>query len=316
MAILNPRELKNQAQERIGQSRVDPRILVLIYTGVTVGLSLLVNGLHLLLQQQIGGTGGLGGLGTRSLLQTLQTLLSYFSTFFSPFWTAGFLYAIILLVRRLNPEPRDLLFGFRRLPRILSYTLLELLVVTGVMILCTNLASTLFLMTPLSEPMVDALAPMLESADFDVLELDVIPFSSFLPLLLLFLALFVPFFARVSYSLRLSVYLLVEGPGVSALGAMLLSRQMMKGHKMQMFKLDLSFWWFYVLEGLLVIVCYLDVILPALGISLPFDSTVAYFVFLALYGVLQMGLHYWKKCQVETTYVLAYEAIVHPETVQ
>ena len=54
-------------------------------------------------------------------------------------------------------------------------------------------------------------------------------------------------------------------------------------------------------------------ILSLAGMPLPMDETVMFFGTIAAYCVLITALSLWKKAQGETSYVLAYEAIAHPE---
>ena len=77
--------------------------------------------------------------------------------------------------------------------------------------------------------------------------------------------------------------------------------------------------WIIPVVSLLVAVItalgYLDLILAMVGIPLPMDETVMFFATIAAYCVLITALSLWKKAQVETSYVLAYESIAHPEPV-
>ena len=57
-------------------------------------------------------------------------------------------------------------------------------------------------------------------------------------------------------------------------------------------------------------------ILSLAGIPLPMDETGMFFGTIAAYCVLITALSLWKKAQVEASYVLAYEAIAHPEPIQ
>ena len=79
-----------------------------------------------------------------------------------------------------------------------------------------------------------------------------------------------------------------------------------------MLKLDLSFWWYYVLGGLTIAVTYLDVLLPAAGVVLPWSGAVCYFGSFILGGICQVLLHWWRKNQVEVTYAHAYEILNQP----
>lgn len=315
MAYLNPKQLKAQAARRIGESRPDPKQLILVYTCVIILLSLLVNGLNLYLDSQISGTGGLSGLGTRSLLETVQTLLSYFTMIFTPFWSAGMLAAVIAIVRRGDADPRNLKSGFKM--RVVTYSLLELCITMLILMLCTYAACYIYMMTPLADPLVALMdsGELLTAAgelNYDAFTAELI-LSTCMPLLAILLVLFVTLYVFFLYSIRLALYLLVEGQPMGAMTAILASFKLMKGHRFQMFKLDLSYWWYYALSSLISVVAYLDVILPELGIHLPMGDTVSYFVALILSLACQLALNLWKKLDVDATYVLAYDAIAHPQ---
>ena len=104
--------------------------------------------------------------------------------------------------------------------------------------------------------------------------------------------------------------------GSGALAAIVHSSRMTKKNRLQLVKLDLSFWWYHALSFLIAMVAYLDVLLGILGVELPVDPMVLYFATLAAYCVLQTGLFLWKKCSVDAAYVLAYEQIAYPEPVE
>ncbi len=306
MTQLNSKDLRRQARQTL--QAVDTRPIIALYVGVSVLLSLVINGLNVYLDHQISGTGGLAGLGTRSVLETIQQMLSYVSMLFSPFWQAGFMSTMIVALRTQQADPSRMLDGCGRFSKVLSHTALNMLIVFGVSLAVANAASYLFTLTPLSNELNAILLPILESGDLSSLPIEAM-MEAMVPLFLIFGAIFIPVYIFIQYLLRLSLYLLMEGAPRGAFQSMSLSTRKMKGYKWQMLQLDLSFWWFYLLDGLLVVVCYLDVILPTLGIQLPINETVAYFATLILYGVLQMALHLWKRGEVMLTYLHAYEVI-------
>lgn len=314
MIPFRPKEIQSQARDRLRDNGTQAWQLVLIHTGVIVLISLLSNGLHFYLDEQISSTGGLSGLGTRSMLQTLQTMLQYASTLFAPFWSAGFLTVSMIWAANGLPQSKDLLYGFRRFRSILSYELLLCLMCFFVIMGSGYLTGFLFSFTPFAAPLIELLEPVVNSGTMD---LSVIPedqlIAAYLPFLIMWILVMIIPLTRLLYTLRLSLYFLLDHPDMSAIRAMMTSSGAMRGRKFQMFKLDLSFWWYYLLESLLVIVCYLDMILPLFGISLPFSETFGYFLFLALYGILQIILHIWKKPEVATSYALAYHFITHPD---
>ena len=115
---------------------------------------------------------------------------------------------------------------------------------------------------------------------------------------------------------RLAELWLMDHPQGGALAALQSSRMLMRGNWKALLRVDLSFWWYYLLVTVITAVGYLDVILALAGIPLPMEETVMFFATIAAYCVLITALSLWKKAQVETSYVLAYEAIAHPEPVE
>lgn len=316
MAKLNIRELKSQAAQRL-ENQSNPKHIILVYTLVLAALSLVISGLSLYLDSQIGSTGGLSGIGMRSVLQTLQTLLSYFATLFTPFWTAGLLSAAIAIAREQEAGPRHLMDGFKRAPRVLSYSLLEILISMLVCMSCFYMATYLYMLTPLSDGLSNAVSGMTEAQLTDTTAiLAALPYETLMQtaigIVACFLVFFIPIFGYISYSMRMGLYLVMQGKRTSAFAAVLMSNQLMKGHRLQLFRLDLSHWWYFLLESLIAVVAYLDVILPMFGVELPFGETTAYFAAMIASLIVQLVLYVWKKLQVETTYVLAFENFAQP----
>ena len=323
MAILNPSGLRNRGAAAVERCRGECLRLVLIYCGVTALLNLGSNGLHLYLDSHIVGTGGLSGLGMRSVLQTVQELLVYINFFFTPFWTAGFLYAMMNLVRGQAPGSADLLAGFRRFGRVLAHTAFHVMILMVLVMAAANAAAVIFSFTPLSGDFVEQMGPLMnDPAVFTpegILDLSKVPMETILaamwPMLAITAAILLPVYIWLSYGFRLSLYLVMDQP-ISGARAYMESMRLMRGHKRELFRLDLHFWWYHALGLLIALVGYLDTILTTLGISLPMDSTVMFFLTLGGYFVLQTGLFLWKKCEVDSTYVLAYEAIIRSDPAQ
>ena len=88
------------------------------------------------------------------------------------------------------------------------------------------------------------------------------------------------------------------------------STLMMKGHRMGLLKLDLSFWWFYLAQGLAGLVLYGDVILAAAGVSLPWSGTVSYYLFYALSLLLEGVVYYFFLNRIETAYAMVHDALL------
>ena len=321
---LNIRELRDRAAGLAAQNREPLRKLLLIYCGVIAVLTLGVPALDLFLSDQIGTTGGLAGMRLRTVLQTIREILNLVNQFFGYFWSAGFVVAMMAMVLGREPQTRDLTGGFRRFFRVLGHIAFEFLFVVALLLAAVNLAAMLFSMSPQGGALVRELTAITSNPDLltaeGMLNVDLIPMDLLaaitLPMLTITMVIFLPVYIWLSYGFRLSLYLLLDGTAPSAFQARFLSLRLMRGHKWSMLKLDLSFWWYYLLVTVITAVGYLDVILSLAGIPLPMDETVMFFGTIAAYCVLITALSLWKKAQVETSYVLAYEAIAHPEPIQ
>jgi hypothetical protein len=91
--------------------------------------------------------------------------------------------------------------------------------------------------------------------------------------------------------------------------AMVNSFNITKGSCLQVLKIDLSFWWFYLLQLFSIVLCYADTILPALGVSLPVSGVTAAFLFYIL-GTLLQGVLLWQwEARRVTVYGLAYRTL-------
>ena len=93
------------------------------------------------------------------------------------------------------------------------------------------------------------------------------------------------------------------------LQAVLHSRILMKGHRKELFLLDLSFWWFYLLELGIFILSAGNLLLSAMGIALPLSDAVAAWVFPLIALLAYLALHWLAKPKLEITYALFYRDI-------
>lgn len=309
MPTLTPGILKSQSALRLRDTNSSR--LVLIHTGALLSLSILASAINLFLNDQISTTGGLGGLQARSILQSLQAFLQYGTTLFSPFWQAGFTLAMLHTASGAAASGKDLLGGFRRWTAVLSLQLFTMVIYFGAAISCGYLAATVFALTPFSDSLADILEPMLASGTLDLTTLPAEALlDAYIPMLVIFLAFLLPLALYFTLSLRLSEYLILDHK-MGGFAAVHFSMAAMRGNRIKMLKLDLSFWWYYLIEVLLSIVCYLDLLLPLLGVTLPFNETIAFFAALLLYAGLELAFHLWKKPYHDVTYALAYQEILH-----
>lgn len=307
MDIRNRRGLKLDAKAALEATSGDPKKIIMIHTGASAALALVLALLDYLLQQQIGNTGGLSGVGLRTILETTQAVLSYAELAALLFWQIGYVYIALQIGRGQNVQVNGLLEGFRQFGPVLRLRLVTMLLYSGVVFAGVYLGTMVFTLTPWSATLLSAYETGSEATIMAAMEASMLPMMAVvMPVLL---ALLVPYY----YRLRMADYLLMDHPEMGAMMAIRISRLMMRGNRLQLLKLDISFWWFYILELLTVLVGYGDLILPMFGLKLPWSGTMSYFVFLVLFYLCQLALYWWKGNEVRVTYALAYDALLPKE---
>lgn len=304
-------EAKEKAALALQAARFSPAKLALIHTGIAVGLNLVIMVINYLLNQNMGG--GLAGMDTRAVLQTVQMALSTAYMILTPFWSMGLVGTILRLSRQESAQPEDLLEGFRRFGPTLRLMLLQGILYFAVMMACLNFATMIFTFTSLSDSMYAQLEPIVAGSTTGQLMLDTETIMalqpSMIPAYVIFGVLFCVVAIPLFYRFRMAQYVLMDQKGTGALAAMVLSARMMKGKRLQLFRMDLSFWWYYLLQLIIACAAYLDVLLPALGISLPISGDALLFGSFGLYLVLQLLFAYKCLAPVQTAYACAYDML-------
>lgn len=314
MNIRNIRQIHETAAQRLEQAQYKQQI-ILIYAAISLGLSALVSVATYFLSHQISQTGGLSNMGTRSILSTLETLLPILQNLVLLCLELGFLNAMIRMSRGLYTTPQSLRAG---LPRFWAAIRCSLLVSFRYLLASMAgfyLALILFGLTPLSNDAMEILTPI--SQQMTVLDTQIVVDDATLfalmdaltPLYIILALVLVVMLVPLYYRYRLANYILMDKPAYGALRAMTESQILMRKNCFALFKLDLSLWWYYLLTGLSLAVCYGDAICALLGIPLPWSDTVSYFLFYGLFLLVQFVLYYFFGNRIGVTYALAYEAL-------
>ncbi len=315
------RNLQRSATEALGQASFAPGRLMLLYAGISAALLLLFSTVDFFLQRQIAQTGGLSGLGIRSVLTTISTVLSQGVNIAMPFWTIGYLSASLQMGRRLPFSGSTLLDGFRNAGPVFRLMLLKGLAFFLPALACFYPAMMIFLLTPFSEALTQAITPLLsESSDFQAI-VDNEAFlaavdESTLPAMLIFLGLYLLVCIPLFYRLRLADLALMENPQAGAMAAIRKSFVLTRRNCSRLVKMDLSYWWYYALTAIILVVAYGDVLAPYFGISLPMDQQTAFFVFYDVYLLAQFALRLWMMNRVQVSYVLLYDDLVPSQPVR
>lgn len=316
MDIRDRRSLKTEAKSALGTAVYSPGKLVLIHTGIMAAMTLLFIGADLLLQSFIASTGGLSGMGMRSVLSTVQSLLGMLSSAVLPVWSVCYYFAALRLSRRELAAPDSLMDGLRNLGPLVRLLLIACLLMFCIGMLCYMPSAGLYLLTPAAQTTMEALGPAVNEAVASgstsiVLDETAMAAAAGDGLLMLLILLLVTVVACVPvfYRLYLAVYALADDPKAGALAALRKSMKLTKGNAMNLFRIDLSFWWFYVLEALAVALSYGDDLLYMAGVPLPLSETAAVLLFQALSLAGQMALYYFAKNKVLVTHAVAYDVL-------
>ena len=314
MDIRNRTQLRQFAAERLESAR-DAQKIVTIYAAIIIGMSVAAALVNYVLGLQIDQTGGLSNIGTRTVLSSLQTMLPLVQTVVSICLQLGYTSAMLRIARGQYASPNSLRLGFDRFWVLLRYTILYNAILMGMGFASLYLGMTIFAMTPLSRPAMELITPLLSQNTLinaavtipDTLYSQLL--RSMIPAFLICIVVFCLLCVPTLYRMRMATYVIIDKPGIGALAALRESKKMMRRNCLHLFKLDLSMWWFYLSLILASVVCYGDMILPMLGIELPFSSDVNFFLFYGLYWALDFVIFYYLRNPVEVTYALAYDSI-------
>lgn len=307
---MDPKAIKQSAAQILTRAAHDPKKLALLYAGTATVFSLICTLLSYFLGLAASSASGLSGLALRSMLESGQVVLSLVSSLLLPFWQMGFLFAALGYSKEAPVDNRSLLEGFRRWGAVLRLNILLGLVLSGMVMVCAYIAILIFTFSPFSASLDQAMQPILNdplvTEITDEIFYQMLPHMSWLFVLfgVALLVVGLPFY----YRYRMSEFALMDGaPG--ALAAVQQSKLLSRNNRMGMFKLDLSFWWYYLVQVLISAIAYADAILPALGIKLPVGDGVAFWVFY----ILSLGIQFlfaWRfAVHYQTSFALYYKRL-------
>lgn len=313
--IPSAKYLKNKAANRLAGAK-EPQKILLIYAAIFLGSSLLVTAVRFGLANEIAQTGGLRNLGIRSVLSTADSILPMLQMALMLCLNLGFVAAMLRISRRQFASPMTLKAGVERFWVLLRTRVLMFFIYSGAGFVSFYLSIALFMLTPLSNGFKELALPLVSTGEFnpqilvDQPELldEIMP--SMIPMFILFGVLLAAVCLILSYRYRLVNYLLIDNPQFGASYTLRMSRIHMRGNKLTMFKLDLSYWWYYLLELLTTLILYSDLLLALLGISLPLSADAMFWVTVITSLGANFAVLWFFQMKVEITYALAYDAIV------
>lgn len=306
MSIPSAKYLKKKASNRL-QSGNDPKKVVLVYAGIVALSSLVVTVVQDLLDSQISQTGGIQNIGTRSMLTTADTVLTIAQLLLVMCLTLGYTGSMLRIARGQYASPNSLKSGGERIWVLLRTRLLQMLIMTAAAFALCFLVVNVCLLTPLSNRVIAVMgtvsAEELLSNGLALIAL----YSAMLPIILIYLVALVPLLWYFSCTYRMVDYLLIDRPQLGAFGVLRESRRMMQGNMKMMFRVDLSFWWYYLLQVLVSVLVYLNMVLAPFAIGLP--PEVLYWGTVVLYLAADFALRYFFSNKVAVTYALFYDSL-------
>lgn len=314
MNIRNRRAIHETAADALSRA-TEARRIVLVYGLICCGLSLASTIVSSLLGNRIAGTGGLGNIGIRSILSTVQSVLPMVNLIVTACLGLGYHTAMLCYTRGFEADTHTLMSGFRHFGAVIRTMLLEIAVYTGAGFFAVYLSSFIFMATPYAADFASVMEPMLSSMTVmnSTLALDeatlMAAAGSMLPMFWILLAVCLVLMVPLHYRFRMVNFCLADDPRFGAVHAVLKSRQMMRRNCLKLFRLDLNLWWFYAAQAVISLVCYGDLLLPMIGITLPWSNAVSYYLFLVLSLLMQMALYYFGMNRVYATYAVAYDAL-------
>lgn len=317
MLMSPPKVLKETAARQLPRAG-EPKKIVAAYAGILVAAAAISTGINLLLDSGIAHTGGLQSIGTRSMLSTISSLLPIVQLLISMCLSFGFSASMLRIARGQFASPRTLKAGLDRFGALLRTTILLDLMAVAIGIVSLNIASVLFSLSPLSRSFYEAAAPLMEEASFFTGALDIAAqdalmeaMAPFIPWIVgIFLVVFLALFLPVMYRYRMAYYFLIDNPSMGAFASVRASRQAMRGNCIALFKLDLSFWWYYILSSLAPLLLFGDIVLALLGVSLPLPALVTELIFYGLSLAAQFAVIYFFTDRVECAYAAAYDSLL------
>ena len=313
--MIQNRELKQQARERLEACPQEKKIR-LLYGGSLFVISVVYLLADLLISRLTPQTGGLSTIGTRSFMSALSGILPVVTYLLSMCLGFGYMGGMVRISRGQYASPNALRTGFERFWPLLRLTFFKGLIVLGFSMGAFYLATILFTLSPFSDRLIQALEPvvsggsLLSEGTMELTEgvIDAVN-ASLLPLMAIFLVIAAVFVVPLLYRLRMTDYVLYDHPEAGALYAIRESKKMMRFHRLSVFKLDLSFWWFYLALALSYALNYAPMFLSVSGISLPVEGEALSVLCFLLSCAAEFVVIYFLRSRMEVTCALAYNQL-------
>lgn len=304
MDIRNIRGLRADADRALARGR-EPKKVIGGLIGALALLWLAVMAIDYILDVQLSKSGGLSDLSFSALLSTFQLALPLVQLGFTFCLNLGFQSALLRISRGHYADHTDLKTGFQRFWPLLRMTLLQFSLYFALCFALVYPCTAVYLMTPFADEFW-VLAETLTVIDEAAME----QLSTILqPMMIIFTIVYAIACTPIYFRFRMANYILLDKPNERPIMALRNSNRMMRGNRLQLFKVDLNLWWYHGLNALLLVISYGNLLLPMLGVSLPWSADVSYYIFTGIYLIGTLAVYYFLRNRAEMTYIRFYEAL-------
>ena len=252
------------------------------------------------LSGHIAPEGGLSNMQTHTMITTALTLLQIAVSVAALFWDAGLQYITLAFRRGEVLQASDLAKGFFRLRPILGSWIYRWSNYLLMMMVAGTASSLLMSLVPVSNRMYQELLAFTNNPVFplqgSVLTLACIYFVIYLVVLA---AVLLP----VVYRHRLTAFFIMDNEPVRGLQAVMQSSIVMRGNRLELLKLDLRFWWYYLGQA--------GVLVLSMGELIFTDAPAGSWLFPLLALVFQLALYLIAKPRLALSYGLFYEQLLN-----
>lgn len=312
MSIPSAKYLKVKAANRLKTGK-EPQKVVLIYAAILAAAALAGNLAGYLLDGQISQAVGLQGMNTRAVLSTANVVVTIAQLLLVEGLALGYCAAMLRIARGQYASGSTLKAGLERLWLLVRTRLLEGVILTAMSFALCMVVVNIYMLTPFSNRLLLSMMPLVEAGELTteaMLSLWSTAYQVLLPVTVLYVVALIPLLWYFSAVYRLVNYLLIEKPQLGALGALQESRRRMRGSKRMLLRVDLSFWWYYLLQAATKA---LGLILAALGVTLSVSPTVFLVAALVIYLAADFAVRYLFSNRVAVTYALFYDSLCPKE---
>lgn len=314
MSIPSAKYLKVKAANRLKTGK-EPQKVVLIYAAILAAAALAGNLAGYLLGGQTSQAVGLQGMNTRAVLSTAKVVVTIAQLLLVEGLALGYCAAMLRIARGQYASGSTLKAGLERLWLLVRTRLLEGVILTAMSFALCMVVVNIYLLTPFSNRLVLSKMPLVEAGELTteaMLSLWSTAYQVLLPVTVLYVVALIPLLWYFSAVYRLVDYLLIEKPQLGALGALQESRRRMRGSMRMLLRVDLSFWWYYLLQAATKVL-YPGLILAALGVTLSVSPTVFLVAALVIYLAADFAVRYFFSNRVAVTYALFYDSLCPKE---